>query len=88
MASNKHALIRYRILDRCFSNPGKEYTIDDLIDECCNVLEKMDSNTNGISLKTIRNDIAFMKSELGWNIELGKYKHGQKIYYRRTIDIN
>jgi len=82
MSSNKHALIRYKVLDRCFSNPGKEYTIDDLIEECCSVLEKLDPDTNGICLKTVRNDIAFMKSDQGWNIELGNYRHGQKMYYR------
>ena len=31
MSTNKHALIRYETLDRCFSNKGRKFFIDDLI---------------------------------------------------------
>ncbi len=31
MATNKHAVIRYEALDRCFSNKGRKFFIDDLI---------------------------------------------------------
>ena len=34
MATNKNALIRYKILDTCFRNPGKKYFIEDLIEKC------------------------------------------------------
>ena len=34
MATNKHATIRYLALDRCFSNFGKKFFIDDLINAC------------------------------------------------------
>ena len=34
MAGNKHALIRYRILDACFSNSMKKYYAEDLIKKC------------------------------------------------------
>jgi hypothetical protein len=33
MAIIKNAYIRYKVLDACFSNPGKKYFFDDLIDE-------------------------------------------------------
>jgi hypothetical protein len=31
MATNKHAIIRYEALDRCFSNKGRKFFINDLI---------------------------------------------------------
>lgn len=34
MATNKHATIRYNILDQCFSNSGRRYFIDDLVEAC------------------------------------------------------
>jgi len=78
----KNALIRYKILDSCFRNPGKKYFIEDLIEACCTALEEIDPNTDGISLRSIRTDIAFMKSSQGWEIELGENREGKKKYYR------
>ena len=82
MPINKNALIRYKILDSCFRNPGKKYFIEDLIEACCTALEEIDPDTDGISLRSIRTDIAFMKSSQGWEIELGENREGKKKYYR------
>lgn len=82
MAIIKNAYIRYKVLDACFSNPGKKYFFQDLIDECNKVLLELDSNSNGISTRQIREDIAFMKSKEGWNIELGEFRDGKKMFYR------
>lgn len=82
MAINKHAFIRYKVLDNCFRNPGRQYFIGDLIEECNKVLMEIDPDSNGISLRQIRDDIAFMKSKEGWEIELGDYRVGKKMYYR------
>lgn len=38
MPVNKHALIRYRALDKCFSNFARRYYIEDLIQACNEVL--------------------------------------------------
>lgn len=43
---------------------------------------EIDPDSNGISLRQIRDDIAFMKSREGWGIELGDYRIGKKMYYR------
>ena len=72
MATNKHALVRYKVLDNCFRNVGKKYFIDDLIFECDKVLLEMDSNSNGISRRQILDDISFMESDQGWSIELDR----------------
>jgi len=82
MATNKNALIRYKILDSCFRNPGRKYFIDDLIAACDKVLIEIDASSNGISRRQIFEDIAFMESKEGWEIELAKLRDGKKVYYR------
>jgi predicted DNA-binding transcriptional regulator YafY len=82
MATNKNALIRYRILDKCFRNPGRRYFIDDLIAECNKVLLEIDPSSEGISRRQIFDDIAFMESSEGWGIELEKHRENRKVYYR------
>jgi predicted DNA-binding transcriptional regulator YafY len=82
MSVNKYAFIRYKVLDRCFRNPGRMYFIEDLIDECNLVLTDYDPNCSGISRRTIFNDIEFMESEFGWSVPLGRYTVGKRCYYR------
>jgi predicted DNA-binding transcriptional regulator YafY len=84
MATNKNALIRYKVLDTCFRNPGRRYFIGDLISECEGVLLEIDPESNGISRRQIFEDIAFMESKEGWSIELDKLRDGKKVYYRYT----
>ncbi|MBT1699633.1 WYL domain-containing protein [Fulvivirgaceae bacterium PWU4] len=91
MATNKNALIRYKVLDKCFSNPGKRYFINDLIEECNKVLADIDPNSSGISRRQIFEDIVFMESEEGWSIDLGKHRDGKRVYYRyndKSFSIN
>lgn len=91
MATNKNALIRYKVLDRCFRNTGKRYFIQDLINECNLVLSKIDPNFDGISRRQIFEDLSFMESEEGWAIELKKERDGKKVFYRYfdpTFSIN
>jgi len=82
MSTNKNAFIRYRVLDNCFSNPGKRYKIKDLIQECDNVLMEKDPESNGISRRQIYDDIAFLESTEGCSIELTKVRDGRNVYYR------
>jgi predicted DNA-binding transcriptional regulator YafY len=87
MAITKNALIRYKTLDQCFRNAGRVYFIEDLIEECNKILTEIDSNSDGISLRQIREDIKFMRSSAGWNIELADLKDGKKKIYS-YVDIN
>lgn len=82
MATNKNALIRYKMLDSCFRNPGKRYFIGNLIEECDRILAEIDPDTKGISRRQIFDDIAFMESSEGWSIELDRHKEGKRVYYR------
>jgi len=91
MSITKNAYIRYRVLDKCFRNPGKRYFIDDLIEECSSALAEIDPDTNGISRRQIFDDIQFMESSEGWNIDLVRIKESRKVYYRyadATFSIN
>lgn len=91
MATNKNALIRYKVLDNCFRNPGRRYFINDLIEECESVLLEIDPESNGISRRQVFEDIAFMESKEGWGIVLDKLRDGKKVYYRysdKSFSIN
>lgn len=81
MATNKNALIRYKVLDNCFRNPGKRYFIADLIEECEKVLLEINKDSDGISRRQILDDISFMESKDGWNIELVRNRDGRKVFY-------
>lgn len=82
MASNKHASIRYRVLDKCFANPVKKYFLDDLIAACNMALKEIAPESSGISKRTIQNDIIHMESTEGFSAPIGHYVDGKKTYYR------
>jgi predicted DNA-binding transcriptional regulator YafY len=82
MSVNKYAFIRYKVLDRCFSNPGRMYFIEDLIEECNLVLSDYDPNCGGVSKRTIFSDIEFMESEFGWSVPLERFSVGKRCFYR------
>ena len=82
MAVNKNALIRYKTLDRCFSNPGKRYFIEDLVAECNKQLIEIDPNTKGIRKRQLFEDIKYMESAEGWSAEIEKIAVGKRKYYR------
>ena len=81
MATNRHAQIRYTILDRCFSNFNRLYNYDDLLDEVNSVL--YDLGTEGVKLRQLQYDIEHMKSDAGWTVELDEsLKKGSKKAFR------
>jgi predicted DNA-binding transcriptional regulator YafY len=82
MATNKNALIRYKILDQCFRNPGRRYYLEDLMEACNKILQDISQEYKGISRRQLFDDIAFMESNEGWSIELERIRDGHKIYYR------
>ena len=70
MASNKHAIIRYRTLDRCFKDQSNDYTLKDLIRECTDDVHAYQEHLKNkrlekksISKRTILYDIKFMRDE-------------------------
>ena len=91
MATNKHAIIRYQALDKCFSNFGRRYYIDDLVEACEEALYQFSGVRDGVKRRQIFADIAFMESDEGYSILLDRIKDGHQKYYRysdRNYSIN
>lgn len=91
MATNKHAVIRYQALDKCFSNFGRRFYIDDLIEACNKAIYEFTGKEDGIKRRQLFIDINFMESEAGYSIPLEKLGDGKKKYYRysdRNYSIN
>ncbi|KVV16021.1 YafY family protein [Flavobacterium sp. TAB 87] len=86
MSTTKYQIIRYNRLDRCFQNFGKEYTIDALLANVNQAIIDYDSKSAGIQLRTLRKDIAFMRSEAGYNAPIETYKSSNGINYYRYDD--
>lgn len=82
MATNKHAIIRYETLDRCFSNRGRRFFMDDLILCVSEALRDYTGADSSISRRQIFKDIDFMRSEGGFRAPIESYKDGKKAYYR------
>lgn len=82
MATNKHAIIRYQALDKCFSNFGRRFYIDDLIEACNKAIYDFTGKIDGIKRRQLFEDIKFMESEAGYSISLEKLEDGKKKYYR------
>ena len=82
MATNKHATIRYHALDRCFSNPGRKFFIEDLINSCNQAIYDFAGIEDGVKRRQVFDDITFMESEQGWSIPLERLKEGKRVYYR------
>ena len=91
MFTNKHQLIRYNRLDRCFQNFGREYSIDDLLISVNNAILEFDSKSTGIEMRTLRKDIQFMRSESGYDAPIETLRGSNGNYYRysdKSFSIN
>ena len=79
MPANKNALIRYKTIDRCLRNRYRRWTLDDLVDACCDALYDMEGIAKGVCTRTVQMDIQIMRSDkLGYNAPIVVY---DKIYY-------
>jgi len=82
MSTNRNAVLRYNTLDKCFSNFGRKYYFNDLIEIVNDALSDFDPTTGGIKTRQLRDDIRFMKSEAGYSAPIEAFKDGRKAYYR------
>ena len=81
MPVDKQVLLRYQVLNRCFRNRYREYSIDDLVDECNKALRKADKPE--VSKRTIQNDIAQLETTDPYYIHLNEnLKRGRQRLYR------
>ena len=82
MPVTKNAQKRYFALDKCFSNSGRRYSFDDLLQIVNDSLIEQDPNSTGISIRSLRNDIEFMRSVDGYDAPIEVTSEGRQRYYR------
>ena len=81
MPTNKNALLRYQILDRCFSNRYRKYTIEDLVDAVNEALYDMYGSE--VSMRQIRDDIKYMRDRVSYNAPIEAVPFdGKRCFYR------
>lgn len=80
MPKTKNAQLRYRVLDMCFRNTRKRFYIDDLV-KACNEELRVNSGSS-VSKRQVQEDIIFMESEAGWEIELERCRDVHSVYYK------
>lgn len=81
MPTNKNTLLRYKVLDRCFSNFHRKYEIEDLLEKVNDTL--YDLYGTEVSLRQIRDDIKYMRDSATYNAPIKAYPYdGKKCYYR------
>lgn len=80
MPANKNALIRYKTIDNCLKNKYRKWTLDDLVEACCDALYDMEGIKKGVCARTVQMDIQIMRSDkLGYYAPIEVY---DRIYYR------
>lgn len=79
MPEYKNIPLRYQFLNRCFRNPYREFTIDDLVEECNKALR--DAGEKEVSKRTIQNDINILEADYGIRLD-DKLKRGRKRLFR------
>ena len=83
MPTTKKPLKRYSILDRCFSNTGRNYTFEGLKEAVNEWMLDKDPQSKGISTRQLRDDISFMRSSDGWEAPIVTVPGvGKQRYYR------
>lgn len=82
MATNKHAIIRYQALDKCFGNWYKRFDINALVEACNEALYQFTGVQEGVQKRQVYDDIVFMESSQGWNVSIEKHKEGRRVFYR------
>lgn len=84
MASNKHAQIRYKVLDDCFSNYRRKFYFEDLLEKCNEALRDLyGEDHSGIKMRTLRADISYMRDRAGEEgVEIEVKNDGNGFFYR------
>ena len=84
MASNKHAQIRYKVLDDCFSNFRRKFYFSDLMERCNEALRELyGEDHEGIKTRTLRSDISYMRDRASKSgVEVEAIEEATGFYYR------
>jgi predicted DNA-binding transcriptional regulator YafY len=82
MSTNKHALIRYRVIDKCLRQTDKAWNWKSLAEACGVEIEKVTSKPTTLSERTIKGDLQSMRHDeaLGYFAPI-EYDRVEKSYY-------
>lgn len=75
-------MLRYKALDKCFSNPYRRFYIEDLMDICGDALSSFYMKEMTVSRRQVMSDMSFMKSLDGYDAPIVSYKVDKRTYYR------
>ena len=82
MSTNKHALIRYRVIDKCLRQVDKAWNWKTLAEACSTEIEKVTNKPTTLSERTIKGDLQNMRvnKALGYYAPI-EYDRAEKSYY-------
>lgn len=78
MPVDRQVTLRYQVLNKCFRDLYKEYTIDDLVEACNAALRKADKSE--VSKRTVQKDIADMEMEYGIRLDENRFRGRKRLY--------
>jgi predicted DNA-binding transcriptional regulator YafY len=84
MPVDKQVLLRYQVLNKCFRSRYREYTIEDLLDECNKALRSQDKPE--VSKRTIQNDITTLETDYGIRLQENLKRGRQRLYRYYDLD--
>jgi len=82
MSTNKHALIRYRVIDKCLRQVDRAWNWKTLAEACAKEIEKVTGKATTLSERTIKGDLQSMRNDeaLGYFSPI-EYDRAEKSYY-------
>ena len=86
MPDNRKALLRYKLLDKCFSDKYHRYYIEDLVAKVNDALA--DAGIKPVTTRQVYADINFMKSQDGWSAPIVSVQDGKKKYLKYSHDFS
>lgn len=84
MATNKHAQIRYKVLDDCFSNFGRKFYFKELLKKCNEALAEIyGDEIEGVKTRTLRLDISYLRERAAeYDVDIISENDGTGYFYR------
>ncbi len=93
MPVSKHALIRYKTIDKCLQNKFRKWSLEDLVEACSEALYEYEG-VGGVSKRTVQLDLQNMRSDkLGYNapiivVDKRFYTYEEKDYSITNIPLS
>ncbi len=80
MPKNKYAQTRLLAIDQCLHDQSRHYGYKELLNACNEALSR--DKGDGLSLRTVQNDLDYLRSSNGYNAEIDEYWINRKKYFK------